>query len=253
MESIMTHETRRRPTIWLTRLAVTLAVAAAGIGFATFSPAPLLTAGEPGKSEYDFDVRVTPHDDGRHTLTVRIDTPDGPITSVAVVKSVPDVRTIMATQGGLTYKVEVTLAADGSAVGKFDVTEGVRTLASSTRGFLAPLKPSPAKRLSEGMTAPKVISRVDPLYNEEAKKNRIAGVVIIEATINESGLVTDARILKPLPYGLDQAAVDAIRQWRFEPATQDGQPVPVKFNFTFNFKTDDGEVGGAIPPPPPRP
>lgn len=253
MESIMTHDTRRRFPIWLTRLFITLAVAAAGIGFATFSPAPLLTAGEPGKSEYDFDVRVIPHDDGRHTLSVRIDTPEGPITSVAVVRNLPEIRTISTTHGGLTYKVEVDLAADGSAVGKFDVTEGVRTLVSATRGFLAPLKPSPAKRLTEGMIAPKVISRVEPLYPEEAKKARIAGVVILEATINEAGVVTEARVVKPLPFGLDQAALDAIRQWRFEPATQDGQAVPVKFNFTFNFKTDDAEVRGVIPPPPPRP
>jgi TonB family protein len=254
MESIMTHETRRRSPIWLTRMLVTLVVAATGIGFATFSPAPLLTAGEPAASGYDFDVRVTRQDDGRHTLTVRIDTPDGPITSVAVVKSVPDARTVSATHGGLTYKVDIALAADGSAVGELNVSDGVRTIASATRGFDAPLKTLAPKRISEGMTPPKVISRVEPHYSEEAKKNNIFGVVILEATINEAGVVTDVRVLKPLPYGLDQAAVEAIRQWRFEPATIEGRPVPVIFNFTFNFKTDGGEsVGGAVPPPPPRP
>lgn len=253
MESIMSHETSRRSPIWITRALLTAVVAIVGIGFATFSPAPLLTAGEPGKSEYDFDVRVTPHEDGKHSLTVRIDTPDGPITSVAVVRSLPDVRTITAGHGGLTYRVEVNLAADGSAVGKFEVLEGVRTLASSTRGFLAPLKPPPARRLSEGMTPPKAISRIEPVYPEEAKKARIAGIVIIEATINEAGVVTEASVVKPLPFGLDQAALDAIQQWRFEPATQDGRPVPVKFHFTFNFKTDDGKAEGAVPPPPPRP
>lgn len=253
MESIMTHDTRRRSPIWITRLFVTVAVAAAGIGFATFSPAPLLNAGESVKSEYDFDVKVLPHADGRHTLTVRIDTPDGPVTSVAVVRSVPEVRTITATHGGLTYRVEVKLAADGSATGTFNVTEGVRTLVSSTRAFLAPVQPSLAKRLTPGMTGPKVISRVEPAYTEEAKKQRVAGIVILEIDINESGVVTDARVLKPLPFGLDQAAIEAVRQWRFEPALENGEPVAVKFNITINFKAEEVERPALMPPPPPRP
>ena len=46
-------------------------------------------------------------------------------------------------------------------------------------------------------------------------------------------------MLKGLSHGLDQAAVDAIRQWTFEPATIDGKPVPVIFNLTIRFKLDE--------------
>jgi TonB family protein len=43
-------------------------------------------------------------------------------------------------------------------------------------------------------------------------------------------------VLKPLPFGLDQAAVDAVRRWKFKPGTLNGQPVDVIFNLTVNFK-----------------
>jgi TonB family protein len=74
------------------------------------------------------------------------------------------------------------------------------------------------------------------VYTEVARKARIAGIVIIEAIIDRNGNVTDARILKPLPMGLDQQALDAVRKWRFQPGTLNGQPVPVIYNLTVNFR-----------------
>jgi len=94
--------------------------------------------------------------------------------------------------------------------------------------------------------APVIINKVEPVYNEEARKARIMGIVIVEATIGQDGLVKNVRVLKPLPFGLDQAAVDAVKQWTFMPATFNGQPVDVLFNLTVNFK-----LQMAPPPPPP--
>jgi protein TonB len=83
---------------------------------------------------------------------------------------------------------------------------------------------------------PVVISRVDPVYPEVARKARISGIVIIEAIIDKGGTVRDVKVLKGLPFGLDQAAADAVRRWRFKPGTLNGQPVDVIFNLTVNFK-----------------
>jgi TonB family protein len=94
--------------------------------------------------------------------------------------------------------------------------------------------------------APIVINRVEPIYPEEARKARIMGVVIVRAVITRDGVVKDVQVLKPLPFGLDQAAVDAVKQWTFKPATLEGKPVDVYFNLTINFKL-------ATPPPPPPP
>lgn len=102
-----------------------------------------------------------------------------------------------------------------------------------------------AYRVGGDVKAPVVIKRIDPVYPEEARRARISGVVILEVLIGADGLVKQAMILKPLPYGLDQAALEAVRQWMFKPGTLNGQPVPVIFNLTTSFKLD-----GAQPPPP---
>jgi protein TonB len=60
--------------------------------------------------------------------------------------------------------------------------------------------------------------------------------VIVEAVIDEQGRVTDVRILRGLPMGLDREAVAAVRQWRFTPATLQGKPVKVYFSLTVNFR-----------------
>ena len=60
------------------------------------------------------------------------------------------------------------------------------------------------------------------------------GIVIIEATIGADGRVTNARILRSVPL-LDQAAIDAVRQWEFTPTLLNGVPVPVVMTVTVNF------------------
>lgn len=93
-------------------------------------------------------------------------------------------------------------------------------------------------RVGGNVKAPVIVTRVEPVYTEVARRARIQGIVIIEAVIDRQGNVTEARVLKPLPMGLDQAALDAIRRWKFRPGTLNGQPVPVYYNLTINFRLD---------------
>ncbi|MFP5245985.1 MAG: energy transducer TonB, partial [Thermoanaerobaculia bacterium] len=86
--------------------------------------------------------------------------------------------------------------------------------------------------------APVIVTRVEPQYTEVARKARVKGIVIIEAVIDRQGNVTEARVLKPLPMGLDTQALNAIRQWKFKPGTLNGQPVPVYYNLTVNFQLE---------------
>ncbi len=74
-----------------------------------------------------------------------------------------------------------------------------------------------------------------PAYTEEARRARLQGVVILEATIDTKGEVVDVRVLKGLPLGLSESAVATAQQWRFKPATRDGQPVAVFFNLVITF------------------
>ena len=74
-----------------------------------------------------------------------------------------------------------------------------------------------------------------PPYTEEARQGRIQGVVILEAIIDAKGSVRDVKVLKGLPMGLTESAVDTAMQWKFEPATLEGEPVAVYFSLTIRF------------------
>lgn len=91
-------------------------------------------------------------------------------------------------------------------------------------------------RVGGNVKAPRVIKRVEPVYPAEARRERVAGVVILEAVIDENGRVESVNPLKGLPFGLTNAAADAVRQWEFEPATKEGVPVKVVFHLTINFR-----------------
>lgn len=95
-----------------------------------------------------------------------------------------------------------------------------------------------ALRVGGNVKAPVILTKVEPHYSEEARQARISGIVIIEVLIDKAGMVKEATVLKGLPMGLSEAAVEAVRQWMFVPATKDGQPVDVVFNLTVNFKLD---------------
>jgi len=75
-----------------------------------------------------------------------------------------------------------------------------------------------------------------PRYTKTALHARVEGNVIVEAVIDERGRVSNVRVLRGLPMGLDQAAVDAVRSWTFEPAKLGGRPVKVYYSLTVKFQ-----------------
>lgn len=85
------------------------------------------------------------------------------------------------------------------------------------------------------ITKPQVIYQPEASYTESARKARVQGVVILQSTINEAGEVEDVKVLKGLSHGLTEAAVAAVKQSRFKPATRNGVPVAVYYNQTVQF------------------
>ncbi len=85
------------------------------------------------------------------------------------------------------------------------------------------------------ITEPKKISGPNPVYPEAARRARIQGVVVLECIIGKDGVVKDSKVLRGLPLGLTEAAVDAVRKWRFEPSTLNGKPVEVLYILTVRF------------------
>lgn len=87
-----------------------------------------------------------------------------------------------------------------------------------------------------GILKPQVLHRVNPLYPEPARRIGKQGNVIVEAVIDTSGNVRDVRVLsRPLGLGLEDSAMNAVKQWRFSPATRNGKPVAVYFQLTVTF------------------
>lgn len=90
-------------------------------------------------------------------------------------------------------------------------------------------------RVGSVLVTPKKIHHVDPVYPEAARKARAQGQVVVEARIDEKGIVTEARVLRSIPL-LDQAAIECVKQWRFAPTLLNGSPVPIIATLTVEFK-----------------
>lgn len=92
-----------------------------------------------------------------------------------------------------------------------------------------------AVRVGGPIRNPVKVKNVDPEYPSIARSNRVGGTVEIEATIGPDGKVADARVTKSVPI-LDQAALDAVRQWEYKPTLVKGVPVPVIINVAIAFE-----------------
>jgi len=90
-------------------------------------------------------------------------------------------------------------------------------------------------RVGGDIQEPKKIKHVNPAYPETAKRARAQGMVILECNISTEGRVTDVKVLRGVPL-LDQAAIDAVRQWVYTPTLLNGTPVPVVMTVTVNFR-----------------
>lgn len=91
-------------------------------------------------------------------------------------------------------------------------------------------------RPGSGITPPSIQREVKPDYTEEARRRGIAGDVVLEIVVRSNGTVGDMKVLQGLGGGLDQRAIDAVRQWRFSPARRFGTPVDVIVEVAVEFK-----------------
>ena len=91
-------------------------------------------------------------------------------------------------------------------------------------------------RPGSGITAPSILHEVKPDYTEEARRRSLSGDVVLEIVVRADGRVGAVRILQGLGSGLDQRAVEAVRQWRFSPARRFGTPVDVLVEVAVEFR-----------------
>ncbi len=101
--------------------------------------------------------------------------------------------------------------------------------------LVLPRLPSEPLRAGAGGPTPVKIVDVQPIYPRLARAARIQGVVILDATIDETGRVVDIRILRSIA-PLEHAAIEAIKQWRYQPAVVNGRAVAVVMTITTSFR-----------------
>lgn len=146
-------------------------------------------------------------------------------------------------------KPEVSGAVEGGVAG--GVARGVQGgVQGGVEGGVAGAAADPefekgAVRATGEIKPPKVITKVPPVYPETARQARVEGVVILEAKADEKGDVVDARVLRSVP-ALDQAALAAVRKWKYEPMLIDGKPHKVVFTVTIRFALDEGSAKTAL-------
>jgi TonB family protein len=122
------------------------------------------------------------------------------------------------------------------------LTHGTPALVGAPASSIPPVPPPPpppgwaagAVRVGGNVTQPTKTKHVAPVYPAIAQSAHVQGVVILEAVIGVDGKVQDARILRSIPL-LDQAALDAVKQWEFTPTLLNGSPVPVIMTMTVQF------------------
>jgi TonB family protein len=100
-----------------------------------------------------------------------------------------------------------------------------------------PVIPSPPTvyRVGNGVSAPAVLRKVEADYSEDARRQRLQGVVVVQFVIDEQGVPENLKVTRSLDAGLDQKAVEAVAKWRFSPAMKDGKAVPVIVSVEVNF------------------
>jgi TonB family protein len=112
------------------------------------------------------------------------------------------------------------------------------------------LPPEPPFRLGRGTNVrpPTVINRVEPKYTDQAREAHLSGTVVLEAIVRADGSVDVLRVVRSLGMGLDESAIDALKQWKFRPGMRDDKPVDVALNIEVNFAADRADTRDFVPP-----
>jgi TonB family protein len=113
----------------------------------------------------------------------------------------------------------------------------------------------PRLRVGGDIQRPQKIVHVDPIYPEQAKADRLEGMVIVETVIATNGTVMDVEVIRSAHPLLDAAAVEAVSRWEYTPTLLNGEPVELMMsvNVTFSLPRPSGSEAPGVPPPPPPP
>jgi len=91
------------------------------------------------------------------------------------------------------------------------------------------------RKVGGGVSAPQLVSKVEPEFSEEARHAKFMGTVTVNLIVDAEGRPQNVHVIRGVGMGLDQKALEAVRQYRFKPALENGRPVPVQVNVEVQF------------------
>jgi TonB family protein len=133
-------------------------------------------------------------------------------------------------------KYATFLRGQGRAQEATALEDQAREAQAGTRNVQGAALPAGVYRMGTGITAPVLVSKSEPQYTEEARAAKIHGTVLLSVDIAPDGVAQNIEVSRSLEPGLDQKAIEAVRQWRFKPGMKDGAPVTVRANIEVNFR-----------------
>src|SRR5262249_17070533 len=108
-------------------------------------------------------------------------------------------------------------------------------------GYFARPRPqvdeAPAGHVGDpGVSPPRLIFKVEPEYSEAARKAKYQGTVLLGLEVNTAGEPQNIKVARSLGLGLDEKAIEAVKQWRFKPGTKDGKPATLQTTIEVTFR-----------------
>ena len=148
---------------------------------------------------------------------------DGQISNISVIQGLPH---------GLT---ENAIAAANKI--RFDpaLRDGRPVSVRGSLEFVFNLYENPVEQMNSSMR-PTILYKEKAQYTQEAKDNKIEGTVVLSVVFGADGQISEVKVIKGLPDGLTQKAIEAASKIRFEPAMKDGKPVSVRGNLEYSFR-----------------
>ena len=129
--------------------------------------------------------------------------------------------------GPIAFDVVIGFSSEGDG-------EVIAQSAGRTSQTAPSIVPQPTDRGGSNVQNPRKVKHVNPVYPAAAREQKITGVVILEARIETDGRILEARVLRSIPE-LDDAALEAVKQWEFTPTVINGVPTPVTMTMTIQF------------------
>jgi TonB family protein len=240
LSSVLQWHYRPGPSQAMITIRVAGAATSAGAVAVAVPAAPIrrlpLSAPQPGTIKSIEFQGIS--DEAERELRGRLGIHEGDTVSQADLQKLNGEVEAFDSHMGLTAS---SVGVSGGAASEYNV--GVRVMPESSRAVPAPLAvagddgplPNGAQRLSSDIMASKLLSHPTPAYPAIAKSARIQGSVVLQEIVGTDGAVQNLKVVSAASPLLVQSAMDAVKQWVYQPTLLNGSPVPVLTTVTVNF------------------